>query len=178
MSDRSIPVDSIRRLAVLFEGMVEAANQLEEIGSYELAIAEYKQKREAAYNGQMAAVKDFEETKAAIARNRESAEQILAEAKKEVETRLQRADAEAEKAISDAKEVARQEADRVTKERSEDLNRLLDEIERQRGELYALNGKVIAARAEAEDAERVRVEKQKGLDAINEVIANLHPVRR
>ncbi|MDO8547854.1 MAG: hypothetical protein Q7R68_10925 [Nitrospirales bacterium] len=170
-------VSNLRRLAVTLQGVIAAADAMEKIGSIENAITEAERARSATLDAKRQAEEEFEATKNAIAQNNLAAAVTIADAKKEVEARLQRADAEAEKAVSDAKEVARQAADRITTERNVELNRLLDEIERQRGELFTLNGQVLAARAEAEDAERVRAEKQKALDAINESIAKLHPVR-
>ena len=172
-------VSNLRRLAVTLQGVIAAADVMERIGSIENAIAEAERARIDALDRKHQAEEELESTTNAVARNNETAARTIADAETRAARLMADADTQAAQIVVDAKAEAIRTTENETTGRQTDLNLLLDEIERKRGELFTLRTQAETARGEAAAAEDARKESQTSLDAVLESIAHLQtPARK
>ena len=159
-------VGALRRLAVTLQGVIEAADTFERLGSIENATMEAASRRTIAEEACAQAQRDLQAARSAVEEARRAAEKILGDAKGEVHQILDDARRDCEKLAADAKEKALQEIEKATAIKSEELNRLVDEIERKRGELFQLSRETEQAGEAKRAADASYTHSKRALDKV------------
>lgn len=106
MADKIAAAQTIRQLATLFEGMVAAANTLDECGSLENAVIEATQAKDAAVAARDAAIAEMETALVAVKAAKNDADKIIADAQADAATIKANAEADAAAITQSAKEQA------------------------------------------------------------------------
>lgn len=161
MSSKSNAAESIRRLAVQYQQMVEAADLLDSIGSLEQAAAEAKKAAEAARADTAAARAEADKAKAEAKKSKEKVDKILSDADGEALAKVQEAEIKAQGIVADAKAKAEQITNKAAVDvadatagvagRVAELTTMRLRLEQ---ELAALQNDIDAKKAEADDVEK------------------------
>lgn len=176
MGNKMQAAESIRRLAVMFQGMVEAADTLEAIGSLEQATGEAqaaRAKAEAARDAVLGEVRNAEQS----IKNARADAQTLAENARGLAAQIERdATEEGRRIIADARDQVSQERLAAKGQLDQQLAAVRREIEQAGKRLVDLQGETAKARADADAANELRDEAQAGLDKVQEQIGRLSKV--
>ena len=175
MADKITTAQTIRQLAVLFEGMVDAANTLEAIGSLENAVIEATAAKDVAVAERYAAVAEMETALIAVRAAKSDADQIIAEAHECAATLKEAAEAEAMAITKSAKDQAdaliveaKQQSDESVADTTNRLTILRAKIGDIKSDIATLEARRNAANAAA-DAADARFANAK--DAIKKLMA-------
>lgn len=160
MADKIAAAQTIRQLAVLFEGMVAAANTLDECGSLENAVIEATVAKDAAVAARDAAVAEMETALVAIKEAKDDADKIIAAAQVDAATIKATAEADAAAITQGAKDQAeaivsgaQSEAQSQAVACEMQLSGLNNEIDLIATKIAALESRRDAVTAEADAAE-------------------------
>jgi cell division septum initiation protein DivIVA len=176
MSDKITVAESIRRVAVLFQNMVEAADMLESIGSLEQAKAEADAARAAAESARNNAIVEAEKVAQEVnAANLESAS-VMASARKDAESVLTDAKAKADALIA----AAHRDADTLIVAASSDASKAADamttQIAQMRSTLELIDAATADSLSKKAEAEQAAADAQAKLESIQDAIRKLAAV--
>lgn len=160
MADKIAAAQTIRQLAVLFEGMVAAANTLDECGSLENAVVEATKAKDEAVAARDAAIVERDTALAAVKVAKSNAERIISDAQSDAAMLKANAEADAAAITQSAKEQAeavvsgaQSEAQSLTYACKLQISGLKGEISLISTEIATLESRRDAATAEADAAE-------------------------
>lgn len=146
MADKFTAAESIRRLAVMYQDMVAAADALEAIGKLEQTTAEADKAR-------AAAVAEADKAKADLAKAKQKAK----DAQEQAESVIAGANANAEAIIASAQRTAEENAAVIVKKAQDEAARLVaqaaSEKARLSSELGGLQKAIVDAKGELKDIE-------------------------
>ena len=165
MADKITTAQTIRQLAVLFEGMVDAANTLEAIGSIENAIAEAIKAKDEAVAERDAVKAEAKKHKDAIKKAKDDFQQIIFEANTKAD---------------DIKAAAQAEAVAITQSATDQADVLIAHAQQQHGatladahdRLIQLNTQLGVIKSEIANAESARDAANAEAEAAETRLAN------
>ena len=171
--DKTAIAENLDRLSVGFQAVIEAAAELKSQGSIEAHTAALETARQRAIEAKTQADADLATAQEKLEQAKQDAKDLLRQAEGAVAKAVADGQASVDQILADAKAKAVQAADEITKSRQEELNRLLDEIERQKGVAFDAKNATELALGEKVLAERGAKEAQASLDAVLDQISAL-----
>lgn len=165
--------NSIRQLAVMFQGMTAAAEALDTIGSIEQATKEAQAATAKAGADRDAALLELDKAKDDITAARQTAEKVMVEAEREANDLIAKANlraAQIEQAADDAAKVKMEEAN---KEADASISASRDVLARLQNKIALAEVAALNAQQAQSDAEAKAAAATETLDAIKAQIAKL-----
>lgn len=176
MASKSTVAESIKRLAILYKDMVEAADAIEQIGSIEQAVSEAKAARMAAEAERDSVIADLKKAKDGVKKAKDDADRTIADGKEVATEIIAAANAAAQSITDSATEQGQALIDSAKEQREETLKDLDGEAAVWRDRILQLQDETAHAVSVRDAAEAAAKDAQAKLDKVQASIRKLAEV--